>query len=52
MRTAPSGLPLSADMRYRILWSHAHGNLVKEVLTHFTSLKHVILAFYWLSSAV
>lgn len=36
----------SADMSYRILWSHKHGNLVREMLTHFISLKHVILAFY------
>lgn len=34
----------SADMTYGIFWSH--GNLVREMLTHFISLKHVILAFY------
>lgn len=49
---APSGLPLSADMTYGILWSDERGNLVKATLTHFISLKHVILAFYWLTSAV
>lgn len=42
----------SADISSRILWSHKHGNSVREMLTHFISLKHVILAFYWLTYAV